>query len=340
MAFKMKYEIIKDYLQKGTKRRPGGCIDVAFMVAHDTGNPGSTAKGNISYYRNTPNIAASAQIFADDKEIRECVPFLTGPAERAYHVIYNVTMDNKRFGDDANDIAGGVELCWGEGIDSAEAYKRYIWVLAYSCYKHGLNPAKAIIGHEILDPGRKIDPGNGLKYMGKTYGQMLKDVVAEYNECLHGSAAEIVVPQTNVSGAITTKPSKPKEDNQMTVIQKTLNSLYKTGLVADGIYGPKTETALLKGLQKEINKQFGKKLTVDGKWGPKTKAAAPTVREGATGNITYIIQSYLFAKGYNTNGVDGIFGGGTTSAVKKFQGAKKISKDGIAGPGTFEKMFK
>jgi LysM repeat protein len=201
MGFKMKYEIKKQYLTSGSLRRSGIKMpQVGFLVAHDTGNPGSTAEGNVGYYERSRNdMSASAHIFVDHDSIVECVPFLTGTPEKAWHVLYNVTTDNAMYGDDANDIAGGVEMCFGPGIDSGESYKRYVWVLAYACYKFNLNPAKHIVGHKILDPGRKIDPHNGLKYMGKTYEQLLLDVIAEYNDC---TAPEVVAkPAPTVSGA-------------------------------------------------------------------------------------------------------------------------------------------
>lgn len=186
MPFKMKYEIIPRYLTGPSKRRPCIPLDTCrFMVAHDTGNPGSTAAGNVSYYeRSRDEMEASAQIFVDDKEIIECIPFLTGPPEKAWHVVYAVLTDNQRFGVDANDASGGVELCYGGGIDIYEAYKRYVWVLAYSCYRYGLAPAQHITGHHILDPQRKVDPMNALRLLGKSFEDFVLDVVNEYNDCL------------------------------------------------------------------------------------------------------------------------------------------------------------
>lgn len=122
-------------------------------------------------------------------------------------------------------------------------------------------------------------------------------------------------------------------------IQRTLNSRYNTGLAVDGIYGPATKKGLIKGLQTELNKQYGAKLTVDGVWGPKTKNAVVTVRHGARGNITWILQAALTCRGYNTDGVDGIFGNGTLNAVKAFQRDNKLTVDGAAGKATFEKLF-
>lgn len=189
-GFLMKYEIIPRYLTAPSLRRPGIPADpIRFMVAHDTGNPGSTAAGNVYYYENSRNaMEASAQIFVDDKQIIECIPFLTGPPEKAWHVIYNVSTDNTMFGVDANDAAGGVELCFGGSIDPVEAYKRYIWVQAYSCWKFGLDPTIHVTGHCILDPARKVDPMNALTLMGKSFQQFIIDVVNEYNECVEEAA--------------------------------------------------------------------------------------------------------------------------------------------------------
>jgi N-acetylmuramoyl-L-alanine amidase len=188
MGFKMKYEIKKDYLPVNTKRRSGEKINkVLFIVLHDTGNDGSTAHGNVNYYKNSANAeSASAHIFVDDKDIIECIPAFENP-EKAWHVLYDRPLDNKMFGDDANDAAIGVELCYSYkkgNINNEEAYKRYIWVVAYLCYRYGLNPQKHLVGHCVLDPQRKTDPVNAVSKMGKTYEQLINDITKEYNECI------------------------------------------------------------------------------------------------------------------------------------------------------------
>lgn len=184
MSFKMKYEIKADYIKTGTKRRSGIKMSkMKFVVAHDTGNPNSTAKNNVNYYKNSANdMSASAHIFVDDKDIIECVPLLTGTPEKAWHVVYNVTTDNKLFGADANDVAGGIEYCYGTNINADEAYKRYVWVIAYTFYKMNANPSE-LTAHYILDPARKSDPKSGLAKCGRTFEQLKKDVIAEYNDC-------------------------------------------------------------------------------------------------------------------------------------------------------------
>lgn len=176
-----KFTITPSYLPVPSKRRSGQKMKaVKFIVAHDTGNPRSTAKGNVGYYRNTANdIEASAHIFVDDKDIIECIPALTGPTpEKAWHVRYNAPSGNK-LGMAANDYAIGVEYCYGDNINADEAYKRYVWVLAYICNKYHLNPATDIAGHFQLDPGRKTDPVTGLADSGRTFPGLLADVASE-----------------------------------------------------------------------------------------------------------------------------------------------------------------
>lgn len=339
MGFKMKYEIKKQYLTSGSKRRSGIKMpEVGFLVGHDTGNPGSTAEGNVGYYERSRNeMSASAHIFVDDNSIVECIPFLTGTPEKAWHVLYNVTKDNQMYGDDANDIAGGVELCWGKGINSEEAYKRYIWVLAYACYKFKLDPAKAVVGHEILDPGRKIDPGNGLKYMGKTYAQLLRDIVAEYNDCL-GKTVSAAAP--SVSGSTYVIQSG---DTFWGIAQRSKGAFTVQDLVS---WNPSVNPAALKvGLKINIKKPAAKSEPAKAPAKtPAKKVSLPDVvlRSGDSGKNVLAYQEALCKvyfypeKGAKNHGCDGHYGPKTKNAVMRFQlmylGADEA--DGIIGKKT------
>jgi N-acetylmuramoyl-L-alanine amidase len=184
MSFKMKYRIRRQLLPSGTKRRSGRAANaISFIVAHDTGNPTSTAAQNVNYFTRSANdMSASAHIFVDDQEIIECVPAFSNP-EKAWHVLYNRTEDNKLFGVNANDAAIGVEYCYGGKIDAGKAYRRYVWVIAYLCYVHKITPDK-VIGHHILDPARKTDPVSGLAASGRTYSRLLSDIADEYRSCI------------------------------------------------------------------------------------------------------------------------------------------------------------
>jgi hypothetical protein len=181
---KTKYKIERRYISKRSNTRPGTRLKTSspvFFVAHDTGNPGASALNHFNYFNNLTDRSASAHVFIDDKMILEIIPTGTGsdPAEKAWHVLYNVTTDNERFGYDSNDAALGVELCYGGKIDFAEAYKRFVWYLAYCCDKWGKNPFVHIPSHKQLDPARKRDVDQALALYGKTLKDLLNDVAAE-----------------------------------------------------------------------------------------------------------------------------------------------------------------
>ena len=92
-------------------------------------------------------------------------------------------------------------------------------------------------------------------------------------------------------------------------------------------------------LQQELNYQFKRGLTVDGLKGPKTLNACPTVKKGAKGNVTRLIQERLNSVGFSL-GVDGIFGTATYNAVKVFQRNRGLSQDGIVGKNTWNWLLK
>lgn len=81
----------------------------------------------------------------------------------------------------------------------------------------------------------------------------------------------------------------------------------------------------VKRLQEECNKQGF--------------SSYPTLKKGARGNITKLLQEKLVSLGYNTNGVDGIFGSGTEKAVMSFQKNNGLVVDGIVGKNTWRKLL-
>lgn len=153
-----------------------------------------------------------------------------------------------------------------------------------------------------------------------------------------------------VSGQVTEDTTEPSQNENLDIfndgivnciydIQEWLNRHYGFNLKLDNIYGPDTHEKLVMALQIELNTQFNANLAVDGIFGPKTKNACINVREGASGNITMLIQMCLFVKGYNVS-MDKNFSKEMTRIVKQFQSDNGLSADGIVGKNTFEKLFK
>lgn len=94
-------------------------------------------------------------------------------------------------------------------------------------------------------------------------------------------------------------------------------------------------------LQAECNAQGFSKQTVDGIKGPKTLAGCPTLKRGASGNITRLLQEKLISLGYNCGscGADGKFGTDTQNAVIAYQKKSGLSADGIVGQNTWRKLL-
>ena len=91
---------------------------------------------------------------------------------------------------------------------------------------------------------------------------------------------------------------------------------------------------IIKALQQQLNLQCNAKLICDGLVGALTLSACPTVRQGAKGEITRIIQTLLMIN------KDGIFGADTLKAVKYFQNFNKLVADGIVGQRTWKLLLK
>ena len=169
-------DITTRLMPANTKRRSGAKNKgIRFIVAHDTGNPNSTAMQNVSYYiSSADHMSASAHAFVDDIAIVECIP----ETEKAWHVLYSVPADNASYGGDANDYALGIELCYfpKDIPRTRKAYANYTDYIAHLCSRHGIDPLKSLPGHFQLDPSRKTDPMNAFNLMGISYQSFLNDV--------------------------------------------------------------------------------------------------------------------------------------------------------------------
>lgn len=131
-----------------------------------------------------------------------------------------------------------------------------------------------------------------------------------------------------------------KDKGEVAKIQNKLNERYGFKIAVDNIFGKQTKTALVKALQTELNRQYNKGLAVDGDFGSVTRSRVIKLRQGARGNITYILQAILYCLGFDCNGLDGIFGAKTLKAVKDFQKSEKIPVDGVVGSVTWGRLFK
>jgi peptidoglycan hydrolase-like protein with peptidoglycan-binding domain len=120
-------------------------------------------------------------------------------------------------------------------------------------------------------------------------------------------------------------------------LQEALDELGHGPGPIDGVFGAGTEAAV-RAFQAE------KGIAVDGVVGDITwlnidEAAVfsrPVLRRGSTGLAVRRAQKRLTLAGYDTGGVDGIFGAHTESGVKALQRDANLTRDGVVGPRTWD----
>lgn len=120
-----------------------------------------------------------------------------------------------------------------------------------------------------------------------------------------------------------------------------LNAIYNARVGNKSIKSSSRYDNWVAALQKECNRQGYSHQVVDGEAGPNTLKGCPTVKPGARGGITKLIQQRLISLGYpcGRSGADGIFGTGTRAAVVAFQKKRGLTADGIVGPNTWRKLL-
>lgn len=155
-----------------------------------------------------------------------------------------------------------------------------------------------------------------------------------------------VIRHYDVNGKACPNCNNFLNDNAWNAFKSRLNGAPVTNTVHTSTSKPTTNNAVKSNydgwvarLQSELNAQYHKGLAVDGLRGPKTLAACVTVKRGAKGNITKLIQERLNSVGFKLS-TDGIFGAGTERAVKVFQKNRRLTQDGIVGKNTWDWLLK
>ena len=216
-----------DWLPIGT-RRSGQKLTSGkpiFAVAHDTGNPNTTAQDNVNYYKNSYNIdwslVASAHIFVDDKECIVCIPV----TEKAWHVLYNTPIDNNWYNADANDAAFGIEGSYfDDKARSKKSLDNMARVMAYLCNYWKIDYKTEVPGHQDIQSD-KVDPGNLLQAAGysRNISNFDKQVAKYINGVKEDSNKE---PSKDLSEPTKEKPKKsPQSSVELREAIKYMNSL-------------------------------------------------------------------------------------------------------------------
>lgn len=173
-------------------------------------------------------------------------------------------------------------------------------------------------------PQAQIDAGRELvAYLKGRYG--ITKVIRHKDVC-STDCPGANFPFDAIAGAAAAKPATPATSKPAATPKPSKPSGYDSWVAA---------------LQKECNAQGFSAQTVDGLKGPKTLAGCPTLREGAKGNITKLVQQRLIALGYSCGkyGADGSFGDDTYKAVRAFQKAHGLTVDGVVGQNTWSELL-
>lgn len=294
-----------------------------YIVIHYVGAVSSACNNSI-YFKNV-NRNASAHYFVDEDEIYRVVK----DCDKAWHCGDKLKSGNggKYNGLCTNSNSISIEMCCVDNDGTLDFLEKTIAntveLVKELMAKYNI-PAENVIRHYdvtnkncpapfVVNESRWIDFKNKLSDSAET-------------------------SQNNTIEQVSSEGNKNKNKGIVATIQSTLNKRYNLSIAVDNKFGKETKKALVKALQTELNKQFNKGLKVDGIFGIKTKNACVSVKRGAKGNITWILQAILICKGYKIT-LDGDFGANTEKAVKDYRSKNGLTVDGIAGKNTFAELF-
>ncbi len=124
-------------------------------------------------------------------------------------------------------------------------------------------------------------------------------------------------------------------------LQQNLQTLGLFSGTVDGVFGPKTETAV-KAFQKNMGLQadgvVGKETQDNFEGLMRSPQPGPTLRRGSKGDPVKSLQETLKQVGYDPGPIDGSFGPKTEAAVKAVQQKNRMVVDGIVGTWTWRKL--
>ena len=184
----------------------------------------------------------------------------------------------------------------------------------------------AVVRLQVELKARGYTPGSADgKFGGKTK-KALQAYQEDNNLAKTGAADSDTWAAINrgTSGMKVASLRRGSSGTQVKYLQRALIGLGYLDGMADGQYGSKTAAAV-----REYQRDFG--LSVDGNAGKNTMTSIK--------NTVVALQSDLSRKGYDPNGIDGVFGGGTKTAVKAYQRAIGLAVTGIATGKTMKKLY-
>lgn len=339
---------------------------IKYIVLHYTGNKGDTAKNNVDYFYGGDR-NASAHYFVDDNSIWQSVEesnsaWAVGDGKGSYGI--------------TNQNSISIEMCCNSDCKVSEKTEANALELVKSLMDKYNISINNVVRH--YDASRKICPNwsddnwqRWSNFKSKLAGETVVNIPITTTP-VETSINDLVIKSKEYVG------DRCKELQTLLISlgydcggygsdgkfgKGTYDSLIQFqkdyGLKVDGLAGTKTFDKLyeltgandsnisfdfgqwVRELQSECNRQGFSNQKVDGDPGDKTLKGCPTLRKGAEGNITKLMQERLISLGYDLgkHGADGDFETDTYNAVVKFQKDNGLTPDGIVGPSTWRKLL-
>lgn len=195
-----------------------------------------------------------------------------------------------------------------------------------------------------INAGREL-----LVYLKEKYGftkvQKHKDVNATSCPGVNFPFEKITGGTMSVLEPAPQKPSQPSVNANPIIRDGQLHArnFAAPGLTVDGFSGPETKRAAVMVLQQAMDRDYKSGLVLDGIWGPKSEAALKWhyVCKGERQYMVSALEILLMLRGYDPKGVEspGIFSSGLEAAVKQYQTDHGLTVDGIAGYYTFKSLI-
>ena len=212
------------------------------------------------------------------------------------------------------------ELAYGvnrSNILGADLFISIHFNKAYDHYNGALGTEVCV--YSTFDIAQRVV--NGLSKLGfKNRGQKVRNNLYELNHTkMKAMIIEVCFVEASEDVALYKKLGHD-------LIGKTIaQAIVNKNITISNVTNSNNNDNWIKRLQEECNKQGF--------------SSYPTLKKGARGNITKLLQEKLVSLGYNTNGIDGIFGIGTKNAVISFQKSNGLVVDGIVGQNTWRKLI-
>lgn len=372
MALKFQ-SIIPKSISYGAER---SYSDIKYIVIHYTGNSKDTAENNAKYFATTNTRKAGAHAFVDGSgTVYKSVPInRVAWAVGGFYTKSNGagSMYNKI----TNSNSLSIEMCNSAGSVPTKVFNDAVELTKYYMDKYNV-PASRVYRHWDVNgkscpapwanknstgwknfkkaiQNKSTSNSNSNKTSNSSTTSSSSQKSVNYKVKINTSSGVNMRTGAGTSyGVVTAIPN-----NATVVISKESDSWgyttynNKKGWIcleytkkvsssntSSNTSSKMTKTQIVINLQKNCNAQGFSDQKVDGIEGTNTLNGCPTLKKGASGEITKCMQQLLvYIHGYSIS-CDGEFGSDTEACVKKFQKTKGLTADGIVGKNTWKKLL-